>query len=227
MGSGNILSTNEIGSFIDDTIIQFINNDKTFFAGVVKNHQGNYLSVTININQDNYHLLNQSDEIQFVYIIGDSVIRYSTKVIGGRLSDQFQFVLLSIPVFINKIERRKHPRVPANFEVEFYFFNEDERLLLINQVPDSYYRRLRNTTSLDISGGGLSLLTDEKNERVNQAIIKMKFIEREIIALCSVIRFEKLEDGKGKKAALEFVHITNEDKKEILNYVNEKLKLQQ
>jgi c-di-GMP-binding flagellar brake protein YcgR len=221
--SGNILSENEIGKFIEDTMVQFINSNKTFFTGTVKNHQGNYLGVTININQDNYKLLNPNDEIQFVYIIADSVIRYSTKVIGCKLSDQFQFILLSTPEFINKIERRQHPRVDASFEVEFYLFTEEEKLLLINQVPESSYRKFRKTTSIDISGGGLSILINDKNEKVKQALIRMRFMDREIIALCDVVRFEKIDNSKSKKLALEFVHITNDDRKEILNYVNKKL----
>lgn len=209
--------------FREGSKIQFINNDKTFFNANICKLQWNCIGVIINVNQHNYRILNEEENVQFIYVMEDKAVMYNAKVIAYKLNDRLQFVLLTTPEIVNKIERRKHHRVTALVNVKYSFLPHDSIFIRKDDVSALYFKRMKKTFSVDISTGGLNLITYHNNDEVKQAIVTMKINAEEITVLCNVIRFDT-GDGINVKTALEFIDIANEDREIIRDYVDSRLK---
>ncbi|NRT80586.1 PilZ domain-containing protein [Clostridium beijerinckii] len=81
----------------------------------------------------------------------------------------------------------------------------------------------KKTFTVDISAGGLALITYEKIESGRLLFLSFK-IKENISSVCSVFRSEFDEGDTNFKTALKFIDIDVNHRKIINEYVNEKMK---
>ena len=197
--------------------IQFM-NDKMFFGGKIIKVEDKFLGVTINLH-DNFKIFNVNEIANFFIVFEEEAYWCNSTVIGCKLNDYSQLIILEQPKVINKIERRKSPRIPTILDVEYCFLPDN--IDGLGKVTQGYQRMKKKTFSIDISVGGIALITYEKIESGKLVFLSFK-IKENIVAVCSVVRSESNERDGNFKTALKFVDIDVNHQNFINEYINKK-----
>ena len=92
----------------------------------------------------------------------------------------------------------------------------------ISKVESIWLKKMKRSFTVDISAGGISLITYEKQTKEKQAVVSFNLNGEKILALCNVVRIEEI--SKNKKTAMKYVDIKKEHVQLIDSYVLEKTK---
>lgn len=208
----------------EDSLVKFINEDKTFFDGQVKKVDKNCLGIVINIKQNTYKEFKKDEKIQLIFIYENQAIRCGATIIGSKIGENEQVVIIDMPKIIFKIERREYERIEIVMDVEYSQLPEGveyEKLSMVNPV---YFRRYKKTYTVDISAGGVNIVTSAIDKESKFVLLALSIHNKKITTLCGMIRTEPMSDGKHKKMAYKFIDIEEQHRKLILDYVNSKSK---
>lgn len=201
--------------------IQFINN-KLFFTGKVIKIDDKFLVVTISNLQDNFKIFHVNAIVNFFIVFITNAYWCNSRVIGCKADDYSQLLVLERPKIINKIERRKSPRIPTILDIQYSFLSDNiDRLSKVTQI---YQLTKKKTFTIDISLGGIAIITYEKIKSGKLVFVSFK-IKKNILSVCSVIRTEDNKKGTNFKTALKFIDIDIDDQNIINEYINEKMKI--
>lgn len=200
--------------------IQFM-NDKMFYVGKIIKKWDKFIGITISNLQDNFKIFNVNEIVNFFVVFEEEAYWCNSTVIGCKSDDYSQLMILEQPKVINRIERRKSPRIPAILDIEYCFLpnNIDE----LDKVTQGYQRVKKKTFTIDISRGGIALITYEKIESGKLLFLSFK-IKENIVSVCSVVRSEVNQGGTTFKTAIKFVDIDVNHRNIINEYVNKKKK---
>ncbi|MBV7272236.1 PilZ domain-containing protein [Clostridiaceae bacterium UIB06] len=204
--------------------IHFVINNKNFFEGTVTNLYENCFAVSISTRQDMYKPIEAKQKIRFILVSRNEAHTCSSDVLGCKLGDAYEIVLLSFPEIENSIERRKYPRVQVVMAAEYCMLPLGIEYKTISEVPAAYYRKMKKTFTVDISGNGIKIITYEDGNDSESAVLSL-FIDEEIRILCSVIRREFDEVTKKAKTAFQFKDIDKVKWKILDKFVNDKLRV--
>lgn len=201
--------------------IQFINNGN-FFEGTITEIQEKVFAVVVTTKQVNFFPLIVGNEIEFIVTTTHIAYKCVSTIIGTKITDQLQLVLLSPPMVLTKIERRKHPRVTLIREIKYCNLPDSLINATVDEVPYTYNLNMKKTFTVDISAGGISLITF--NHKTDKDIIYINLLlEENIRAICSVVRSDYDEATHNYRTGLEFKHINKYQWKLINSYVDEKI----
>lgn len=200
--------------------IQFMNN-KVFFIGKIIKIEEKFLVVSISNLQDNFIIFNVNAVANFFIVFNNNAYWCNSIVIGCKAGDYSQLVILERPKIINKIERRNWPRVPAILDIEYCILPNNINKL--SKVTQMCQRMKKKTFTIDISVGGIAIITYEKIESGKLIFLSFK-IKENIVSICSVIRTEANERNANFKTALEFLDIDVNHRNIINEYIGEKMK---
>ncbi|PWA12392.1 pilus assembly protein PilZ [Pueribacillus theae] len=164
-------------------------------------------------NTDGVFLIGLTCNAKFVSK-NKTAYKFQTKIIG-RKKEKILMFELSLPPkdeFI-RIQRRSYVRVEAQIKVEVSAMNEE--------FPTF------ESITLDISGGGLSVLLPEKHDLSNDVKIQCAFTlpfqcgdRMHFQQTCSVVRIS--EDNNRKKGSFKFEDIEEKDRQAIIRYCFER-----
>jgi c-di-GMP-binding flagellar brake protein YcgR len=204
---------------------QFIMKNELYDGKILKKYD-ECLAIKIYILQDNYVPFQVNDVANYILISENEALRCTSKVLGSTVDDNFNVVLLEKPKLVNKIERREHPRLKIVKDIEYCFLPNRADFKSIDEISYRYYSKLKKTFTIDLSSGGVSLITYESNSNADNALIKLHLDEDiDIDALCTIIRVEQNDNNYNYKTALKFKEIDQAKVKLINNFVNKNLKL--
>lgn len=201
--------------------IQFM-HDKVFFSGKVVKKWDRFLGIMISNLQDNLKIFNINEIANFFIVFEEEAYWCNSTVIGHKSDDYSQLMILEQPKVINKIERRNSPRISAILDIEYCFLPDN--IYELSKVTQGYQRIKKKTFSVDISTGGIALITYEKIEKGKLLFLSFKMKEN-IISVCSVVRSEVNQGDTNFKTVLKFVDIDVNNRNIINEYVNKKRNL--
>ncbi|WP_242859835.1 PilZ domain-containing protein [Clostridium drakei] len=197
---------------------------KEFYDGIILKKYDECLAIRVSTLQDNYVPFEVNEQASYILASESEALRCTSKVIGSKLDSNYNIILLEAPTLINKIERREHPRLKVIKDIEYYFLPSKAEISNLNEISASYYAKLKKSFTIDLSTGGVCLVTYESNFDSKEAIVTLHLDEK-INALCTVIRVEENDNGSNYKTALKFKLIDQSNLKIINDYVNRNLKL--
>ncbi|EET84977.1 type IV pilus assembly PilZ [Clostridium carboxidivorans P7] len=174
---------------------------KEFYDGTVLKKYDECLAIRVCTLQDNYVPFEVNEQVNYILASENEALRCTSKVIGSKLDSNYNIILLETPTLINKIERRQNPRLKVIKDIEYYFLPSKAEINNLNEISASYYAKLKKSFTIDLSAGGVCLVTYENNFDSKEAIINLH-LDEPISALCTVIRVEENDNGSNYKAAL-------------------------
>jgi c-di-GMP-binding flagellar brake protein YcgR len=207
--------------------VNLINTNKTLFIGIVKKEYKGCLGIAIDITQDNYRSIKEREEIEFIIAFKHQAIRCRTAVIASSFSKNVQLLLLLAPRVIATIERRQFKRLQTLIDIDYCFLPKTSSYERLSRVEPIWFKKMKRSFTVDISAGGICLITYEKDINETQAIISLSIKDKEINALCSVIRVEEPGSDKNKKTALKYIDMERSHIQLIDSFVLEKSKSEQ
>ncbi len=204
--------------------IEVIDNKITYKADI-QDVRKDYILISMPVSDNKYYLMHRGSIIEF-YITGDKDIdKFRSEVLGKKIENNIQLVILSTPVFIEKIQRREYFRLPVALEAKLYMLPGDKVYKNIKEVPEGYFRRLKEGIVIDISGGGLKAAVKEQMTKGHLVIISIN-IPDELTVLCKIVWVENDTKNRNYKVALCFEGISERDRDRVIKFIFEKMRSQ-
>lgn len=212
-------------SFIKvNDIFKFINSDKTLFDGIVKKVFDNCIGIVINTKQEKYKNFNKGQFIEFIVIHENEAIRCMSTVLGCKQDGIELSIIISIPKFISGIERREFKRLPIIMDIEYSPLPDGRSYDCLKDVEAMYFRCLKRTYTIDISGGGICFMVSKDDLPLKFSLVTFTLKNDKITTICKEIRTENTNDFKYNKIGFEYYYIEKQQRQLILDFVSQKSK---
>lgn len=208
----------------ENSVVKFINEGKVLFDGQVMKVDKNCLGIVINVNQNTYKEFKINENIQLIFVYENQAIKCGATIIGSKISENEQAIIIDMPIVLFKIERREYERIDLVMDVEYARLPEGIEYEKLSAIDPVYFRHYKKTYTIDISAGGVNIVTPIKDKDSKFVLLAFSISENNITTLCGMVRSESMKDGKHKKMAYKFLDIEKEHRQLILDFVNTKTK---
>lgn len=153
----------------------------------------------------------------FIYKNGSAYSGNCT-VVGIKEQKKFTHAVLTLPKDMKKIERRKYFRLPINMNIDYIILPNGFKYSQLKDIPLGFLVNLKQTETIDISGGGLKINCSTSPE-VGQMILVSLYIPEEIKLLTTVVRVEKNSNKGNYKVSLKFENISEKTRDKIIEFI--------
>lgn len=146
-----------------------------------------------------------------------SLYKFNAAVIGREVSDNLQMLRIQLRGELENVQRRNYYRLNCSVQVQYRIVEEmnDE---LNEGIP------YKKTFTNNISGGGISLMLEEKIEVGRILECEMEAGQDKIIKFFGkIIRYERSElEGKFRfEAGIAYIRINDNDREAVVRYIFE------
>lgn len=149
-------------------------------------------------------------EVKILYE-GDSAFYSLTTEIIERIKEPIPSLVLRHTDQIERIQRRRYFRVKINKDINYLVIKEHK-----NEEDKPEFK---DTTAIDLSGGGLLMVLDEDLEINDRLLFDLKIKEIDKLIEGKIVRIKYNTDGYSKTAGIEFVDIERKDRDKIISYL--------
>ena len=124
-----------------------------------------------------------------------------------RIAVPIPMFVLELPDSVAKVQRRNYVRVPALYPVSF------------RSVTKEGLSDIQKGTMLDLSGGGMRFLTEDRVENKSLLYALLSLPKGDLGTPVRVCRAEKIEDSKHYTVSVEFHDISERERDQIVRCV--------
>ncbi|MBU3161568.1 PilZ domain-containing protein [Clostridium frigoris] len=208
----------------ENDVVKLINSNKSLVNGKVVKISHDYLGIKINNKQDAHIELKKGESIELIFIYSHEAMRCSSGILGVQKKGNEQYIIISTPVLIYKIERRKFERVSVILEAEYSPLYDDEDYKELKDVDTRYFRFFRKTYTVNISAGGVCIVIPKSELNSKFALVNLTIKNETITILCTNVRVTAMNDNTHNKVDYEYKDITEKHRQLILDFVAQKSK---
>jgi c-di-GMP-binding flagellar brake protein YcgR len=175
-----------------------------------------YIDYPINEQTKRTDIFPVGTTFKAIYVTAESAFTFSTELIGRVILTVPSLKLrMPKPEDVSKIQRRQYVRIQTSTDVAMYGVQTD--------VPPI------SSVTVDLSGGGLSLLLPEKHAFTEGMQVKLYiayYLQKSgpafLEATGSIVRLVKNERSRKNTASIEFVEIHERDRQAIIRFCFER-----
>ena len=190
-----------------------------FNSSVQDIRDGHYININMPFIKERPLVLRRNEKVVVRFFSEQSSFNFSTKVIG-EVSDNIKLYRLDYPQEIIRVQQRNHVRLPIILDIKYTLpeENKDNKKKII----------FRKTTTVDLSGGGMKLLTREKIEPGTKILLVFSLPLKnrpELIEINSLVaRCIKVEpDREVYHIGIKFKDINLNQEDKIVRFIFEKM----
>lgn len=198
--------------------------DGITFVSKIQDINENFLLIDTPVAGNRYFIAHHGRVIEFYIPNEKDVTKCRAIILGKKRENNIEMLVLSLPEVIEKVQRREYFRLPITMEIKYSILPQDKRYFDLKDVPALYYKQLHKGLTIDISGGGIKILTKERATAGNNVLILLT-IPQEVMVLTSVIRTEEV-DNKNFKLALKYENIDEKTRDSIIKFIFDKMREQ-
>lgn len=200
--------------------VQFVINNKIEIIW----HDGNYKSDIQNVTENNiaisvpikdgkYIPLSKGEKITVFYYDEDNVYEFSTSVIG-RAHDRIPIINIEQPQNITRVQRRNHVRVPLVADISCALIKKNLTVAEIGSNQIDFF----NAFTLDMSGGGLKIMTKKKVSVGDQLLITVSLNNETLNMQGEIVRVDKDIENKFV-CGVNFVGMDNKTNEKLIRII--------
>ncbi|SKA86489.1 c-di-GMP-binding flagellar brake protein YcgR, contains PilZNR and PilZ domains [Caloramator quimbayensis] len=204
--------------------IEIIENQITYKSSI-QDIKEDYVLIGMPISGSRYLLMHPKSIIEYYMMNEKEVFKCRSVVLGRTNEKNLQLAMLSFPDVIERVQRREYFRLPIVMEAKFFPLPEGRFYMDLKDVPSGYFKKLENTITVDISGGGIKIISKQNVKKDNYVLLSIN-IPEEINVLCKVIRCDFDNMNKNYKLALKFERIDERIRDNIIRFIFSKLREQ-
>lgn len=201
----------EIGAFIETT-----DNRVPYYHVKIQNIRNDgVLEVDVPSKNGQMIFFQVNALIEAVLVASDGVYSFKGKVLD-RVNKNNIFLLIMKPENeMEKTQRRSFFRLNCNIMVKY----REYKMPVLGETAEEF----KITNTVNISGGGLCIITQEKID--NLELIECGIIlneDTEVVAVCKVMNITKNENNEKQwKVGLRFERISEQGREKLINYIFE------
>ncbi|WP_027307521.1 flagellar brake protein [Caloramator sp. ALD01] len=200
-------------------------DDEVTYKSIVQDINKDGMCISYPIHHNKPLLIHSGSVIEFYVTTERDIVKCKSVVLGKKREENINLLVLSLPEVIERVQRREYFRLPITMPIRYYGLPKDRIYTSLRDVPSGYFSRLINSVSLDISGGGIKIVSNEIHNPGEYVIISIN-IPQEINILCSVVRIENTEEKNKFKLALKYEGIEEKTRDKIIQFIFNKLREQ-
>lgn len=187
--------------------------DEKYFKSNIQDITEEYIAISIPINSGEYLPLSKGTIIDVIYYEEDNLYKFQSAVIGRKF-ENIPILLISNPVEIKKIQRRKYVRVPTIGSVKYINLKNEPRTSP-SAIQDSEYMQ---AILLDLSGGGMKVKISEEIKLSNFLLVCLTINNEDILIVGQAMRIVKDDDGRFN-CGLSFDFLDNTTREKIIKLI--------
>jgi|AntRauTorcE11898_2_1112593.scaffolds.fasta_scaffold06213_2 c-di-GMP-binding flagellar brake protein YcgR len=142
---------------------------------------------------------------------GDSAFYSLTSEITGRKKEPLPMLSIKLTDNIERIQRRSFFRVQINKKIQYISLKEQRKK---ETQPE-----FKETTAIDLSGGGLLMVLKDEFKVNDRLLFKLDIEDFDKLVEGKIVRIKYNKDGYSKTAGIEFVDINRKDRDAIISYL--------
>jgi c-di-GMP-binding flagellar brake protein YcgR len=171
------------------------------------------------ISGNKYYTMHTGSIIEYFITYESEILKCQSTVLGNRKDGNVFLVVISNPSIIDRVQRREYFRLPVSIIVKYYILKDYEANYSLKAVFNTNIMdKLKETFSVDISGGGAKIITNEKCPKGTKILLCLEIPEK-VIAVASTIRCDLIEDDRNYRTALKFELLSEVDRDRIIRFV--------
>lgn len=204
--------------------LEIIENEITYKSSIqdIKNE---YILIGMPISGSRYMMIHIGSIIEYYITNEKEVFKCRSVVLGKTKEKSVQLAMLSFPEVIERVQRREYFRLPIVMDIKYFILPENKVYIDLADVPIGYFKNLEKTVTVDISGGGVKIIS-KKGAKHNSFILLSIKVPDEINVLCKVVRCDYDEVHKNYKIALRYEKIDERLRDKIIKFIFDKLREQ-
>jgi len=186
------------------------------------------VDIAMPIEEGKYILLHLGVRFEFVFYSGGNLYRGIGQIKERFKSSNIYMLRVELNSPLSKLQRREYYRFACILDFQYYHITEEQIKM---QNEEDIFESLRNEkekkgTILDISGGGLRFVSDEKIESNEYILLVLHLnnhkMDQEYYIRGRVISNKKLEASPQKfDNRVEFILTDNRIREDIIRYIFE------
>ena len=194
--------------------------NERYFHSNVQDITSEYMAISIPINSGEYVPLSKGAIIDVIYYGEKNLYKFKSTVIGRRF-ENIPILLISKPVEIKKIQRRKYVRIPLIKTVK-YINLKGEKKININTINKNRYLK---AMLVDLSGSGMRVKVSQEVKLNDFLLVSLLVNDEDINIIGKSMRIIKDDDGS-YFCGLSLDFIDNVTREKIIKFIFELMRKQ-
>lgn len=187
--------------------------DEKYFKSNIQDVTEEYIAISIPINSGQYLPLSKGAILEVLYYEEENLYKFKSSVIGRKF-ENIPILLISIPVEIKKIQRRKYVRVPIISTVKYKNLKNNPKVNPSTLGNSDYLKAI----VVDLSGGGMKVKISEEIKLSDFLLVALTINDEDIIIVGQAKRIIKDDDGRFD-CGLSFELLDNTTREKIIKLI--------
>lgn len=196
--------------------IEIIDNGRTY-KSMIQDMDRDTLSIGVPVYGYRSYPICIGEALVYYVISKGDIYKCTSAVIGRKTENNILLVILKNPEACVKVQRREYFRLNILMDVKYYPL-PSRTYATIKDVSRGYYSKMKKSTALDISGGGIRIICYE-NILKGSFVLLSFCIPEEIIILCNVVWCEQDIIDKNYRLALKYVNLDERLRDKIIKFI--------
>lgn len=181
---------------------------------------GIYIDIPYSAGENNFELV-EGMNIKFLVTCEFEILKCSGVVKARKRERYLRLAYISDIDIIEKIQRRDFYRIPITMKVYYFILDDDTEYNKITDVPAECYDKLASTLSMDLSGGGVKIISPKRIDPGTNLLIRIDIPEN-IYIIARAVRCEKNAVYKNYKVSLRYDVISEPTRDRIVKFIFDK-----
>lgn len=169
-------------------------------------------------SESSMKILHFEDTVNLYINISGKLYRCTSKVLGYKRDQNIRLAALTMPVVVDIIQRREFFRLPIIMDCSYYILPENCDVSDIKKLEENYDVFMEKTTLLDISGGGIRIITNIDIKRNIKLLLHFN-VQEDVYVVGKVVKTNKDEELGLYKISLNFVNLNERKRDKIINFI--------
>lgn len=172
-----------------------------------------YIAISIPISAGQYVPLSKGAVIDVIYYEEENLYKFKSSIIGRKF-ENIPILIISKPVEIIKIQRRKYVRVPL-INTAKYKNLKNQPKIKPSTIDKSEYSK---AVLVDLSGGGMKVRVSEEIKRDDFVLVDLTVNDDNLFIVGQAKRIVKDDEGRFL-CGLSFEFVDSSTRERIIKYI--------
>jgi c-di-GMP-binding flagellar brake protein YcgR len=109
--------------------------------------------------------------LEFFYSTEKDIIKCNSVVLGKIIERNIERALISSPEILERVQRRDYFRLPIQLKTKYCLLPRQNTYRDLRDIPLQCFRNFTNTFTIDISGGGIKIVSKESMNKGDKVLV--------------------------------------------------------
>ncbi|MBZ9635969.1 flagellar brake protein [Clostridium sp. FP1] len=187
--------------------------DERYYNTNIQDLTEEYIAISIPMSGGQYVPLSRGDIIDVIYYEDENLYKFKSSVIGRKI-ENIPILLISKPVEIEKIQRRKYVRISL-INTAKYKNLKNQPKISPRTINESEYLK---AAIVDLSGGGMKVRVSEEIVKNDFILVNLTINNEDIHIVGQAKRIQKDDEGRFV-CGLSFEFLDSLTRERIIKYI--------